>query len=69
MKTVARLKKKVGGHCPRLPWDTEVLTAVLGVLVPSLDTCPAVALIARRGSQPSTSLGAWAGLMAALLAR
>ena len=47
MKTVARLKKKkLGGHCPRLPWDTEVLTAVLGVLVPTLDTCPVVALIA-----------------------
>lgn len=35
----------MGGRCPRLLWDTEVLTAVLGVLVPTLDTRPAVALI------------------------
>ena len=39
-------KKKVGGRCPHLLWDTEVLEAVLGVLVPTLDTRPMVALIA-----------------------
>ena len=39
-------KKKPGGHCPRLPWDTEVPKPVLGVLVPTLDTCPVFVLIA-----------------------
>ena len=62
------LKKESGGPLPSCSLGHRSADSCAGVLVPSLDTCPAVALIARRGSQPSTSLGAWAGLMVALLA-